>query len=88
MKMTDRVYVYMDSRIYGILKKISDKEKTTMSCILRVAFIDKFAKFYPDLFLIQDEKSEDIKNKVEEPKWYLGKEAFEFYEILEKWEGK
>ena len=54
--MSKRVICYMDSRIYGILKTISNKEKLTMSSILRVAFIDKFAKFYPDLFLIQDEK--------------------------------
>lgn len=56
--MTERVCVYMDSRIHGILKKISDKEKIGMSTILRVAFIDKFAKFYPDLFSIQDKKNE------------------------------
>lgn len=54
--MTKRVCVYMTSRILDILKKISDKEKLTMSCILRVAFIDKFSKFYPDLFSIQDKK--------------------------------
>ena len=56
--MTDRVCVYMDSRIHGILKVISDREKIGMSTMLRVAFIDKFSKFYPDLFSIQDKKIE------------------------------
>lgn len=56
--MSDRVYVYMPERLYKALKEISDREKITMSTILKVAFVDKFSKFYPELFLLQDEKRE------------------------------
>lgn len=56
--MTTKICVYLDERLEGILRTISNKEGIGLSTILKVAFVDKFSKFYPDLFLIQDEKSE------------------------------
>ena len=56
-----RLYVYMPKDLYEKIKEISNQEQISMSTLLKVAFVDKYSKIYPDLFKI---KREEIKNNV------------------------
>ena len=55
-----KIYVYVPEDFYERVKKISIQEGISMSTLFKVAFADKYAKFYPDLFLIQDEKNNKL----------------------------
>ena len=52
-----RIYVYVPDDFYEKVKKISNQEGISMSTLMKVAFVDKYAKFYPELFKLEEYKN-------------------------------
>ena len=50
-----KIYVYVPDDFYEKVKKISNQEGISMSTLFKVSFVDKYAKFYPELFKIKKE---------------------------------